>query len=533
MAIGLQATIRRIAARMARRFDPDRAVVAREFDRAHYLSLSPDVAAAGRDPLDHFMAHGWREGRDPNPDFSVREYLNNNPDVAASGENPFAHYLKTGRAEGRIAVQDLGFRPRILARLRPIEDEIAAVSKATLAMRPDGTRPLIDALAAASADVHLTFSHDDYRTHVGGTQLCLQQEELRVRSQGRDHLHISPPIHWPVVRAGEEGLLSVLLNGRPVGTFRAVDIASALRGARPGARTLAIHSLLGHAIDETLEIVQAAGVREGFFWLHDYASLCAGYNLLRNRVEDCGAPPPESAACGICLFGPWRGRHLAAHEELFARLPLTVVAPARSTLAFWQASWTFPVAGALVHPHAQFVARGPAPLSAGERPLRVAFVGFPSAHKGWPIFQRLAARHAADPRYEFFHFGAQSAPGAPLAFHDVSVSAERPQAMQAALEAHDIDVLVFWPLWRETFSFAVYEAIAAGCAVITGPDSGNVAAVVAETGCGWVLAGPEALDAAFASGEAAKLARARRAPMLYDLKMSGMTADLLPAKAET
>ena len=35
-------------------------------------------------------------------------------------------------------------------------------------------------------DLHITFSHDDYRTNVGGVQLCLQIESARVAEQGRD-----------------------------------------------------------------------------------------------------------------------------------------------------------------------------------------------------------------------------------------------------------------------------------------------------------------------------------------------------------
>ena len=86
---------------------------------------------------------------------------------------------------------------------------------------------------------------------------------------------------------------------------------------------------------------------------------------------------------------------------------------------------------------------------------------------------------------------------------------------------------MIWPLCRETFSFTAYEAVAAGAAVITGPDSGNVAAFVADGGHGLVLSGEDALAAAFESGDEAALARSRRRPALYDLAFSALTVDLL------
>jgi hypothetical protein len=69
------------------------------FDRAFYLREYPDVAAAGVDPWRHYLRHGAREGRKPNPWFDPAYYLKTSPDVAASGEDPFLHFLGLRGAE--------------------------------------------------------------------------------------------------------------------------------------------------------------------------------------------------------------------------------------------------------------------------------------------------------------------------------------------------------------------------------------------------------------------------------------------------
>jgi len=71
------------------------------FDSAYYLSNNPDVAAAGVDPYQHFMAHGWNEGRNPNAWFDVSYYLGQSPDVAAAGANALTHFEQYGWREGR------------------------------------------------------------------------------------------------------------------------------------------------------------------------------------------------------------------------------------------------------------------------------------------------------------------------------------------------------------------------------------------------------------------------------------------------
>jgi len=503
-----------------RRLHPDSAIAARAFDRVFYLKTYPDVAEAGLDPLDHFMEYGWREGRDPSPDFSVRAYLEAFADVDASGVNPFVHWLTSGRPTVRRPESPYGFRYEVIERLTPVEDRLPRAEPEPLGSEAD----LAQALAVSRGQLsrlHITFSHDDYSAHLGGLQLSIQREAARLAELGRDHLHLHPARPWPVVRAADEPeALGVVWNGQAVGLFAPAAVARALAAAAgpDEGRSFAIHSLLGHSADQTADILAAAGLRQGVFWLHDFASLCAGFHLLRNDVEDCAAPPPDSAACGICVYGPWRARHLVQHARLFERLSLTVAAPSQATLDLWTRAAPFAVAGTAVLPHATLVPRGAAPV--GERPFRLAYAGLPVAHKGWPIFRALALKFADDPRYEFLHLGARGDATLPARFRAVT------SGMAAALEAAEPDAVLVWPLCRETFSFVAYEAVAAGCAVVTGPDSGNVAAFVDETGHGQVLSGEAALTAAFETGAILELARAHRRPMLYDLRHSALTLDL-------
>lgn len=73
--------------------------VVRQFDEVHYLQQQPDLQ--GLQALAHFWTIGWREGYDPNPEFSSSNYLEHNSDVRDSGQNPFWHFINWGRAEGR------------------------------------------------------------------------------------------------------------------------------------------------------------------------------------------------------------------------------------------------------------------------------------------------------------------------------------------------------------------------------------------------------------------------------------------------
>ncbi len=95
------------------------------FDTGYYLSKNPEVAAAGVDPVEHFVRYGWKEGRDPNDEFSTRGYLKNNPDIAATGQNPFWHFVVTGKEEGRVST--ISFESEASECDGPEAQEIAAI----------------------------------------------------------------------------------------------------------------------------------------------------------------------------------------------------------------------------------------------------------------------------------------------------------------------------------------------------------------------------------------------------------------------
>ncbi|MCA6230742.1 MAG: hypothetical protein IM653_09685 [Phenylobacterium sp.] len=510
---------------------PDEALVADAMDPDWYRAMNPDVAASGADPADHFLRHGWREGRDPLAAFSVRDYLELYPDVAAAGINPFLHWLKAGQAEGRLPRRDVGRTARAAALLESLKVRLDRAAARWPRVRPSSRDDLVRRLAAlgpALADLHLTVSHDDAFRNVGGLQLCVQREHAAFAAQGVGVLHLYPVDTWPTLREDGGGPVGVSVAGEAWGAWTAQDVGAALAAALPpsGRRTFALHSLLGHDPAAVEAILRAGGFARGVFWLHDFASLCAGIHLMRDDLVDCGAPPAASAACGVCVYGPRRGLHADAHRRLIEAFGLQVLAPSQVALDLWRRASGMSLAPAQVLPLAAL--GGPAASAPGppapDGVLRVAFLGAPVPHKGWDVFCDVVGRFADDPRYAFLQFGAQGAGYSGMRFVEVRVSTASPQAMRDALVREGVDVALAWSLCTETFGFTALEAAAAGAAVLAGPDSGNIAAQVRAGLPGLVLDDEAALFAAFESGAVLALSRSARGGAVRDIDFSGLTA---------
>lgn len=75
----------------------------RFFDDTFYLKYNSSAIPAGQSPFEHYMTTGWKDGRDPSPDFSTMFYLRAHPDVISSGMNPLLHYATIGAKENRLA----------------------------------------------------------------------------------------------------------------------------------------------------------------------------------------------------------------------------------------------------------------------------------------------------------------------------------------------------------------------------------------------------------------------------------------------
>lgn len=522
--------------------DFERRTLRTEFNADYYVAVYPDVAAAGIDPLTHFIERGWREGRNPSSFFSTSEYLAENADVAEAGINPFVHYLTAGRLEGRFPKSSLGFRYDVLLDQASLDRRMTGALEVP-AWRAGSRQQLLRAFSclarSGQRNLYVSVSHDNFTENVGGVQLCLRREADAFERRSVDHIHFFPGRNVLVTnREDRDPLTGVLVNGAAAGYFRASTIAEVCRetigvGAAWPQRSFAIHSLLGHNVASLAAILKSMRIAGGYFWLHDYASVCTGLQLLRNDVEFCDAPPPSSVTCDLCVYGERRRMQMEDHKDFFDQFRLTVLAPSQSALEIWTSATSLRAdGGARVHEHCRLVAR-PAISERGpgdriDGPTRVAFLGLPAVHKGWPVYRELLMRFAGDARYAFFHLGMQQEPGLPVRFVNVRAGdGSELDAMASAVERLAIDVAVIWSYWPETFCLTAYEAVAGGALVATPASSGNVARMVAQTGRGIVLENESSLFDLFESGAAQSLVHANHPARYFRMEFGALTADMI------
>jgi len=513
-------------------------IVAGEFSATYYLAAYPDVANAKIEPLTHFFYTGWREGRNPNLQFDTGYYLGANDDVREAGVNPFWHYLTCGRAEGRLPRRPGGYRRQIIdAAIEPEQRPLPVVEPNEARLSPVALLRKLAVCVKRNRTLVISLSHDCYTKVIGGTQIFIADEQSRFNSFDCAYVHISPRIpRLSLAEHDPEFSVRVVIDGKLLGIAALSAVISALGRIRSekniGGSMLVIHSVLGFHVPDVICLASTFRAAHRIYWLHDYSSVCAGFNLLRNDVEFCGAPPEESPACRVCVYGRTRRQHVQSMQNLFSACEFDVLSPSELTLKMWLKSIDLPAKSHRIHPHWELVANRARskkrPNRRARKSVNVAFVGFPSANKGWPLFSEMVQRFNRDPRYKFFHFAARNTPSLPnVTFVQSEVTPSDRHATKRLLASKAIDLVLMLSPWPETFSFVAHEAIAAGAKIVCLSDSGNVAALVSALKCGKVLPNAESLATFFESGAAVSLVKtSERAQISYKVAQIGTTATL-------
>lgn len=327
-------------------------------------------------------------------------------------------------------------------------------------------------------DYVISISHDDYLRIVGGVQSKIADEQAMHNAKGISYMHLYPYTFNPRLHMEDAPFyVGISIDGRHVGRADGNALLAALMQLHiKKLKNIYIHHTMGFDMRLIYRLLADVGQRKGVFWLHDNFSLCPSYYLLRNDAEYCGAPDIRSNSCSICHYGDLRRKQQPAFNKLMKENSLTVVAPSRYTLDFWKSRFPVAPAAEKVLPHARLEWTGTGSARRAGDPLRIGFVGFPVAHKGWQTWLRLTNRFGRDSRYQFFLFSRRR--GSPGSYRQVRVDVSKDDrlSMVTALRKHRIDVAFLWSLCPETFSFSLYESMAAGCYAITYKDSGNIQA---------------------------------------------------------
>jgi glycosyltransferase involved in cell wall biosynthesis len=117
--------------------------------------------------------------------------------------------------------------------------------------------------------------------------------------------------------------------------------------------------------------------------------------------------------------------------------------------------------------------------------LRIAYLGYSAEFKGWSTWERVIQYLTRNNHYDFYHIGGLNqsdkyVTNIPYSFQDGGVNA----AVEKLIE-NNIDIVVLWSIIPESYSYTLFEAIAASSYILTNTLSGNICHTIRGLGEGY------------------------------------------------
>lgn len=251
----------------------------------------------------------------------------------------------------------------------------------------------------------------------------------------------------------------------------------------------------------SLERILAGFSAPVVFFVHDFATVCASPTMTSPERGQCALDAPGEE-CGCCSLAAESRELFERHVDLFRRLGarLRVIAPSEDAAEQWRAAFSgfldcpVDVRGHLEERDSVFFSP-----ELHEKP-RLAFVGSMLPHKGSAQWAAVVGR-ALD-AFDLYHFG--DGMGTDRRVREVHVDFHTSEtATEDALLAHGIDAVFLYSQCPETYSYTLFESLAARAFVVTGAGSGNIARQVRARGCGAVFDDDAQMLAAISDGSLA------------------------------
>lgn len=224
-----------------------------------------------------------------------------------------------------------------------------------------------------------------------------------------------------------------------------------------------------------------------YFYLHDFHMICDNNNFMDKVDHFCGYGVSTFKCNDKCenYNASCQNRILFKHimEEYKDRI--CCIAPSENTKHIF--ANTFPTYEknfkCIEHQKVTYY-RGL--VSKEGKPLRVAFIGAQNSIKGWDDF-KLIINNLEKEDIELYYLGTGTDIPSGVKAVRVSVREQGDSAMQDALLANKIDVVLLLSCWPETYSYTFFESLSAGCFVIAYECSGNIVNQIKQKKCGKIF----------------------------------------------
>ena len=346
----------------------------------------------------------------------------------------------------------------------------------------------------------LSVSYGNYLYSVGGTDKVICAHQDMFNRNNISYVYIFPLNLSNSKPINNNPFWGVIIDGKFEGAYYTSSLLNMFFNWQKSnifCQYIHIHHLRNVNINALKKIVSLFDVNM-YMYVHDYYNICVSTNLINSNTEEyCGGNAICQAVCGGCKYFEASQEHSIKFLNFINGVEGRIHFVCPSKAAEEQFVKAYPQFRDIVKViyHQKLIGEYVRQKTEKIEKLNVAYVGSQLKHKGLLDYLRIVEQ-ANTEEYQFYYFGKAISNNSRI--KDIAVDFKTDMnAMTTALRNNEIDCVILWSTWPETYAYTYYESIAADCFVITCSNSGNIAAQVKERENGVLLGTTEELASLF------------------------------------
>lgn len=269
----------------------------------------------------------------------------------------------------------------------------------------------------------------------------------------------------------------LILDGKYLGIYTANQIIKFLKVNKINIEVVYINHLLFAKLNEIDKILSFVN-KKIYLILHDYYSCCSNYFLAKNYTY-CNA---NNLGDNPCLDCPKYEESLDKESKIW-----TMLNKYKENLYFFSVSnctkniflkfhTDIDSNRVIVVPNQNIIIEKDDSKVLKNSKLKIAFLGNSNLYKGWDEFKTLVNKFKCN--YDFYLFNSYGKIIDGAKTINAKYDSKHINGMVDFIKEENIDVVVLWAKWPETFSYVACEALASKCYMIAYKYSGNIVDII-------------------------------------------------------
>lgn len=346
-------------------------------------------------------------------------------------------------------------------------------------------------------------SFSNYLSSVGGMSKYMMAHERMYTEKGFSYISVYFVKKQIRDRYQIFTFYGLIVDGKEAGVFTVDELIryfQTLKTSGYSINDIHLHNVSYMNSRHMMRIMNAMPQTPVKLIIHDFHTVCASINLMKNGTIFCGGKVPCEDKCKDCRSFAEAKDYVADVRRLmyYIKDRLTVISPSEVAKKIWLEA--YPDFENQVVVVTEQLHRGEylgnrAPIN-GDKKVVIGYLGNKAPHKGWLQWSSFVEQaHEAHDRYRCVVFNSMKNFDDPYMEHcSVRFTSENLNAMIAALRNEKVDCAILWSICPETYSYTLFEACAANVFIITNRSSGNIAYTVQMNKNGMVLDSTEELN---------------------------------------